>query len=127
MEIGKVNPRDIKMMLAGETTAMYHGHEAAARAEEHFKAVFQKHELPENIPEFDIPADMLDDEGLDAVKLLVQTGFSASNSEARRLISQGALKINGDKCSSFKIPGLCNGDILQAGKLKFIKLKLNKR
>lgn len=124
LDLGKVNPRDTKMMLAGEITAMYHGHEAAAKAEEYFKTVFQKHELPDNMPEFEVSNDMFDGEGLDAVKLLVKLGFSSSNSEARRLIAQGALKLNGGKCSAFKITDLCDGDILQAGKLKFVKLKV---
>ena len=53
-------------------------------------------------------------------------GFSSSNSEARRLITQGALKVNGEKIETFKIAGLCDGDVIQAGKLRFMKLKIKK-
>lgn len=127
LDLDKVNPRDTKMMLAGEITALYHGHEAAAMAEEHFKAVFQKHEMPENIQEFEVPLSMLEDDGIDAVKLLVQIGFTSSNSEAKRLISQGAFKINGNKTNAFKISGLQDADVLQAGKLKFVKLRIGNR
>lgn len=121
---GNVNPRDIKMKLAREITALYHGYKLAALAEEHFRMVFQRREMPQNITEYDIPLSMLNGDGVDAVKLLVQIGFSSSNSEARRLISQGALKVNGNKIDAFKIADICNGDVIQAGKLKFIKIRI---
>ncbi|HOJ12791.1 MAG TPA: tyrosine--tRNA ligase [Clostridiales bacterium] len=124
LDSSNVNPRDIKMRLAREITALYHGHEEAALAEEHFKMVFQRREMPENITEHEISLSMLDSDGVDAVKLLVLIGFSSSNSEARRLISQGALKVNGNKVDTLKIAGLYDGDVIQAGKLKFIKIRI---
>lgn len=122
---GNVNPRDIKMRLAREITALYHRREATILAEEHFRMVFQRREMPENITEYEIPLSLFDSDGVDAVKLLVSAGFSSSNSEARRLISQGAVKVNGNKIDTFKILGLCDGDVVQAGKLKFIKIRIN--
>lgn len=124
LNAGNVNPRDIKMRLAREITALYHGNEAASLAEEHFKIVFQRREMPDNITEYEIPLCMIDNDSVDIVKLLVQLSFSSSNSEARRLISQGAVKVNRNKINAFKIPGLYDGDILQAGKLKFIKIRI---
>lgn len=124
LEAGSINPRDAKMRLACEITALYHGREAAALAEEHFRTVFQKRCMPDDITELEISYSMLEEDGIDAVKLLVQAGFASSNSEARRLISQGALKVNGNKTDSFKIVGLCDGDVIQAGKLKFIKIRI---
>lgn len=121
---GNVNPRDIKMRLAGEITALYHGGEAAALAEEHFRMVFQRRELPENITEFVVTSDMLDSNGVDVTKFLVQIGFASSNSEARRLISQGAVKVNGIKIDALKIDRITDRDIIQAGKLKFIKIRI---
>lgn len=121
---GDVNPRDIKMKLAREITALYHGREAAAFAQENFRMVFQRREMPQNIAEYEIPQSFTDSDGVDAVKLLVQAGFCSSNSEARRLISQGALKVNGNRIDSFKIADLCDGDVIQAGKLKFIKVRI---
>jgi len=126
LDSGKVNPRDIKMRLAREITALYHGHEAAEQAEEHFKLVFQRRETPVNVSEYEMPFDMLDANGVDAVKLLVSAGLSTSNSEARRLISQGGVKVNGIKIEGIKIAGLCDGDVIQAGKLKFIKVKIKR-
>ena len=122
--MGNVNPRDIKMRLAREITTLYYGHETAALAEEHFRMVFQRCKMPGNITEYEIPLSMLDSDGVDAVKLLVSAGFSPSNSEARRLISQGAVKVNGNKIDTFKISDLCDGDVVQAGKLKFIKIRI---
>jgi len=120
---GNVNPRDFKMRLAMEITALYYGHEKAVLAEEHFKLVFQRREMPDNIPEYEIPADISDSDGIDIVKLLVSAGFCSSNSEARRLISQGAVKVNGNRIDTFKTADLCDGDIIQAGKMKFIRIK----
>jgi len=124
LNTGNVNPRDVKMRLARELTALYHGHEAAVVAENHFKKVFQKHELPEELEEYEVQQSIIDSDGIDMVKLLVSVGFCPSNSEARRLIFQGAVKVNGNKIETLKIDNLCNGDIIQAGKLKFVKVKI---
>lgn len=118
----KVNPRDVKMRLAHEITVLYHGTVAAGRAEEHFKTVFQKREMPDHIAEFIIPDEMRDESEVDLAKLLFSLGFAASKSEARRLIMQGAVKLNGVKLLDAKTAGLKNGDIIQAGKLKFTRL-----
>jgi len=121
---GDVNPRDLKMRLAWEITALYHGPESAGSAQEHFRKVFQRREIPENIAEYELPQSLKDNDGVDAVRLLVQAGVSSSNSEARRLISQGALKVNGSRISKYTIAHLCDGDIIQAGKLKFLKIRI---
>lgn len=125
LNTGDVNPRDLKMKLASEITALYHGHESAALAEEHFRMVFQRREMPQNITEYKIShSSIRDSDGVDAVKLLVKIGFASSNSEARRLISQGALKVNGSKIETSGIADLSDGDVIQAGKLKFAKLRI---
>jgi len=124
LESGSVNPRDIKMKLAKELTALYHGSKSADSAEEHFRMVFQRREIPQDIPEFELPADMLGGKDVDAADLLVNFGFSKSNSEARRLILQGGLKVNGDKINTFKIPHLHDGDVIRAGKLNFARIRI---
>lgn len=118
----KVNPMDVKMRLAGEIAALYHGPIASQAAEEHFKTVFQRREVPKNMMEFAIPCSLIDNDGVDLVKLLVSVGFSSSNSEARRLISQGAVKLNGNRIYSSKITDFHNGDVVQAGKLKYMRI-----
>ncbi len=119
---GSVNPRDLKMRLSREVTALYHGKEKARLAEERFKALFQKHELPDNPLEFTLDGSLIVDGKTDIVSLLVQLGFASSKSEARRLVSQGAVRINGEKAADFFVPAMKTGDIIQAGKLKYAKL-----
>lgn len=125
MDKEKVNPRDAKMSLASEITKLYHGADTAKRAVENFAKVFQKREMPENIPEFTVTeTDALAGKtGMDIIKLLVSAKLVSSNSEARRLIAQGGVKVNGVKQNAFTGVTLGEGDIIQAGKLKFIKLK----
>lgn len=120
---GNLHPRDAKMRLAREITALYCGAEAAALAEEHFIRVFQRRELPGEAPEFAVPRALMGEGGADMPGLLAAAGLAASTSEARRLILQGAVKINGEKINQFKIDGLQSGDLLQAGKLKSVKLR----
>lgn len=80
-----INPRDMKMKLAREITALYHGRDQADQAERQFKAVFQRRELPEEIPEFTLSETMQGPEGTDLSRLLHSAGLCASTSEARRL------------------------------------------
>lgn len=119
-----VNPRDIKMKLAFEITALYCGLEEAGLAEERFITLFQKREIPDVMKEFTIPGEWIADGKADLVSLLVQLSFCSSKSDARRLISQGAVKINGVKQEEYITEILTNGDVLQCGKLKFVKLLL---
>ncbi len=119
---GTVNPRDVKMRLAAEITELYHGAAAARSAAETFTRVFQKREAPNDVPGFVFPESMLTGDSTDIVKILVTAGMVSSNSEARRLINQGGVKINGEKLDAINLIALQNEDIIQAGKLKFIKL-----
>ncbi len=119
---GTVNPRDVKMRLAAEITELYHGVAAARAAAETFTRVFQKREAPNDVPGFVLPESMLTGDSTDIVKILVTAGMVSSNSEARRLINQGGVKINGEKLDAINLVALQNEDIIQAGKLKFIKL-----
>jgi tyrosyl-tRNA synthetase len=82
------NPRDVKMQLAFEITKIYHGEEKAKEAEENFKTQFQKREVPENIEEFEISL------GLGLLNTCKQIGFTSSNSETRRKLEEGAIKID---------------------------------
>lgn len=124
LDSNEVNPRDLKMKLAFEITKLYHGDKEAVRAEENFISVFQRKGIPEDMAEYRLDAEPASGSGIDMVELLVKLGFCASKSEARRLIEQGAVRINGEKLSSFSVPGLNNGDVIQAGKLKFARILL---
>ncbi|ERI93054.1 tyrosine--tRNA ligase [Clostridiales bacterium oral taxon 876 str. F0540] len=110
------NPRDIKMRLAKEVTALYHGDMEASAAEEHFKSLFQKNELPEDILEINIShEDSL-------IDIIVNSKLVPSKSEARRLGVQGGIKLNGNKISDLASIVLNNKDIIQVGKRKFFRV-----
>lgn len=120
---GSAHPRDVKMRLAREIVSFYHGASAAREAEEHFKRVFQKRDLPEDIPEFHVPKENLEAGEIWLPKLLQLAGTCSSTSEARRMIQQGAVKLDGKKVSD---PGIRikpkPGTVIKVGKRKFLKL-----
>jgi len=114
---GRANPRDVKMRLAREIVKLYHGHEEALKAEESFVRVFQKKDLPDEIPVFEIK-----DEKIWLPKLITLVGFSSSNSEALRMLRQGAVKINGEKIMDPVDLETDSPFVLQVGKRKFVKV-----
>lgn len=121
LEANQVHPRDVKMQLAHTIVRLYHGEEAAAAAEEHFKTVFQKRALPTDIPEYVMDKP----EGETFIpQFCTDAGLTASNGEARRSIKAGAFKINGEKYQEENIT-LEEGMIVQVGKRKFLKIKFN--
>lgn len=122
---GELHPRDVKMRLAREIVARFHDEAAAQRAQAHFERVFGQGEAPEDVPELAVPASDLKDGAIWIVKLLVLSGFASSNGEARRLIEQGGVRIDGEVQ---KDPGLDwvvqDGALLQVGKRKFARLRI---
>lgn len=120
---GSLHPRDVKMRLAREIVTQYHDSEQAKAAEEEFKRMFQQKDLPDEIPEFRATEDMLDEVWLP--KLIVAAGSANSTSEARRLIVQGGVKVDGIKIDD---PNLninpSAGMIIQVGKRKFFKITM---
>ncbi|MBN2570779.1 MAG: tyrosine--tRNA ligase [Ignavibacteriales bacterium] len=114
------NPRDIKRALARKLVEMYHSKEKAIEAEKAFDKIFIDKGIPDEIPEFVFANNIKE---LDIIELLVQIKATPSKGEARRLIIQGGVSINGDKISDVKeIIKIENGKILKIGKRKFIKL-----
>ncbi|MCF6097025.1 tyrosine--tRNA ligase [Thermovorax subterraneus] len=114
---GRVNPRDLKMRLAREIVKLYHGSDEALKAEEKFIRIFQKKDLPDEIPIFEV-----NDEKIWLPKLITLVGFSSSNSEALRMLKQGAVKINGEKIIDATDIEIRSPFILQVGKRKFVKV-----
>lgn len=118
MEAGE-NPRDIKHELAWRLVKRYHDTEAANRAKDYFQKVFVKKDVPDNIPEFTVPTG-----DIFITKLMLESGLCQSGGEAKRLIAQGGVSINGARINSYSNPlEVKDGDILKVGKRKFIKLK----
>ncbi|NMS91344.1 tyrosine--tRNA ligase [Clostridioides difficile] len=118
---GSVNPRDIKMNLAREIVTLYHGKESAKEAEERFKSVFQKGQIPE-----DIQTIQVKEEGFDLIEVLVTNEIVKSKSEVRRLASQGGVKVNGEKVEDLSAIVKESELVVQIGKKKFVKIELVK-
>ncbi|TMC73337.1 MAG: tyrosine--tRNA ligase [Chloroflexi bacterium] len=115
-EVLAKKPRDAKAALARQLVKRLHGEEAAERAEQDFELKFRKRAIPEAMPELGAadPADL--------VSTLVQAGFAKSRGDARRLIEQGGVRINGDK--AVFDARLKDGDVLQAGKRNFVRIRV---
>ena len=116
------NPRDIKMELAKEITTLYHSKEEAEKAEDIFKTAYQKQQAPEDTPElfFDVSMENVGQAIIDAIML---SGNYKSKAEIRRLMKQGAIKINGERVTDItSIHTVSPNAIIQVGKGKFYKL-----
>lgn len=119
------NPRDVKMRLAKEITTLYCGSNEAEIAENHFKTVFQKNLIPDDIAEFNLSSDFLTSDGqIDLVKIMVINRLAKSNSEAKRLITQNAMKIDGERFNEFTMLNPHKSFTIQIGKSKFVKIKI---
>ncbi|HTH38292.1 MAG TPA: tyrosine--tRNA ligase [Pyrinomonadaceae bacterium] len=120
-QAGDENPRGLKVALAKQIIKDFHGWEAADEAEEEFERRFVKKELPDEIEE-----RAVDGQTHRLADLLAQTGLAASKGEARRLIDQGGVKVNGEKASAANAEIDLSGDgvLLQVGKLKFLRVKV---
>lgn len=114
---GGANPKDIKVAMAGEVTATVHGREAAEAAAARFDSVHGRGEVPEEMPEYRLP------EGQKLfVDVIVGAGLAASKSEARRLIEQGAVKVNGETVADVRGEVSGAGAVLRVGPRKFCRL-----
>lgn len=115
------NPRTVKIELALEIVSLYHGKEKALEAKGHFDLVFRDKGIPQDIPVLEIELFADSDGFVDIVKVLTTAGFAGSSSDARRLIKQGGVKLNGVKIEEFKAE-IRSEDVIQAGKKNFVKL-----
>lgn len=121
LEDGKTNPRDIKRALARKLVEMYHSKDAADAAQSEFDKIFINKGVPDKIPEY-----KPDQSEMGIIDLIVNVNFAPSNGEARRLITQGGVTIDGEKISDFKaVVKFEKEKILKVGKRKFIKLLSN--
>ena len=111
-----LKPRDAKAALARQLVKRLHGDDAADKAEADFDSRFRKREIPEVIDELvaENPGDL--------VSTIVQAAFAKSRGDARRLIDQGGIRVNGKKADSES--KLKDGDVLQAGKRSFVRIRV---
>jgi tyrosyl-tRNA synthetase len=117
---GSRHPMDVKFELARTVTADFHDAAAADAAEAHFRALHQKREVPEEVPEVTLTAAL---EPVPLAGALVQAGLAASNSEARRLVQGGGVKVDGEVVRDPRASIPATGEhLLQAGKRRFARI-----
>jgi len=113
-----VNPRDIKSKLAHEIVRIYHGEAEADRVANEFVAQFKEGGIPDEITEVELEGNF------NPVLLLTNLGAISSNSEGRRLVEQGGLKIDDAKITDPNSTiAVCSGMIIQLGKLRYWRIK----
>lgn len=121
----EIHPNRCKRDLAQNIVAAYYDEEAAKEAEAAFDRQFKQHEVPEDIPEF--AADLTpNEEGMVYLaKLIADSGLTKSTGDARRMIDQGGVKINGEAVAAkaYNVaPSTLEGAVIQVGKRKFVRL-----
>lgn len=116
---GKVHPKQVKQKLARELTARFHSKEAAEEAERNFEKVFAKGGVPDEVPEFSLPVGTV----VPLPNLLADAGLVKSTSEARRMIKQSAVSIEGEKVTDARME--ISGDsslLIKVGKRRFTRI-----
>lgn len=114
---GALHPRDGKMQLAHEITEVFYGADGAAQGQAHFERVFQRRELPDDMPVLAVVA------GTKLVDFVVAEGLVPTKSEARRLIKQGGIKLGGVAVADTELLlQLGESTVIQVGKRKFARL-----
>ena len=118
----ELGPRDLKARLAREIVKLYHGEEAARKADEDFGAVFSRGEMPEDLPALKLAGK------ISVLDVVIASGATKSKSEARRLIEQGAVKVGGKtKDDSNEILSLEGGEVVRIGKKHFFRIEADRR
>lgn len=115
-EIKAMHPKEAKIKLATITSANFTSADEANRARENFEKVFSSKELPEDIQEFKVSS-----EKANIIDVLIASKLVASKNEARRLLTQGGITINGEVLKSEEIT-ITDGLVLKVGKRRFLKL-----
>ena len=119
------HPMSQKKRLAFEIVKRYHGEEAARKAQEEFERVFSKRERPTDVPRVEIPTAKLEDGSLWIVELLEAAKLVQSRSEARRLIEQGAVELDGQRVESVEARvAVKDGMLVRVGKKRFAEIVL---
>jgi len=118
-----VNPMELKMRLAREIVTQFHSDEAAQAAEEEFTRVFREREMPEEPEVHEVHfGQVTDSDGrTNLARLLARLGVVPSRSEAKRLIGQGAVEIDG-KVTTTDVVELTDGMVLRVGKRRFLRI-----
>jgi tyrosyl-tRNA synthetase len=123
LENGTLDPWHEKRRLAREVVDLYHGEGAGVLAEGEFDRVHKAGELPEEIAEATIPADLIVDGTVYVPKLVAALGLAESANRARGLIEQGGVRVDGERLEDLEAPvQRLRGAVLQVGRRQFVKL-----
>jgi len=122
MQSGITHPKDIKVRLAKELCTQFYDKKTADEAEAEFKKIFVNKDIPDDLQEFKVPDEDLKDGKIWIVKLMVSAGLAATNGEARRLISSGAVTFENEKITDPDFELSKNPGIIKVGKRKFLKI-----
>lgn len=125
LQAGEIHPNRCKRDLARNIVAAYYDEPTAQAAEAAFDKQFKQHEIPDDIPEFAADLTPNDEGKVYLAKLISDAGLTNSTGDARRMIDQGGVKVNGEavaaKCYNVE-PALLKDAVVQVGKRKFVKL-----
>ena len=117
LKSGDLHPMEVKMKLAREIVAIYHGDDAVAPAEEAFRRVFQEGDVPRDMPEFKLGG------GEALVDVMVEAELAKSKSEARRLIKQHGVRLDDAPVGDPELVlDLSEPTVLRVGKRRFLRL-----
>jgi len=118
LKLRKINPRDLKIKLAKEIVAIYHGKIEAKKAEKEFSRIFSERRLPTRIPEVKIK-----EKKLNILEFLLKTKKVASKAEAKRLILQKAIEVDEVLKENWQeVIKIKKGMIIKIGKRRFVKI-----
>ena len=123
---GELHPNVAKRLLARTIVDLYHGDGAGAAAEAAFDQVFKKHEVPDDVPEFELRPEHLVDGRIRLARLVALAGLAASNSEARRKTTEGAVRLNGERLTDPEAelaPQDLGEGLLQLGRRSWVRVR----
>jgi len=112
---GTLPPMEAKKRLAGEIVAVFSDDGTAADAQAYFEATIQRQETPEEMPEYEVDGEQ------PLHHVLTGADLASSNGEVRRLVSQGAVSVNGERVDEFTLP-VKPGDEIRVGRHRFLRL-----
>jgi len=125
MARGELNPRDVKARMAEEVVLTYHGRAAAGAAAEEFDAVFRQGALPSSIPDYCLSSAEFSGDRVGLAWLLAASGLASSASEARRLVEQGGVRVDGRPAEDAgELVEPRDGMVLRVGKRKAVRLRV---
>ena len=122
---GDLHPNAAKRLLARTIVGLYHGDGAGVEAEAAFDQVFKKHEVPDDVPEFELLPEHLVDGRIRLARLLALAGLVNSNKEGARKITEGAVRLNGERITDPETelaPGELGEGLLQVGRRSWARV-----